>query len=134
MRGGAEGSDWDGERLRSTAVSREDWARRAAMMALERAKTNRGLRRQLAERRRARGRRVRIHERRRRATQSSRMRSVFAMPAKRVCRGMPLPFSALNLPKSNASMEIGATERERERGGGFEEAEEEEKCVCRCFS
>lgn len=98
------------------------------MMALERAKTKRGLRRNSAETRRAKGRRVRIQERKRSTRHSSRTRSVLAMPLKRLCLGMALPFSALTLPKSNASMEIGAIERER--GKIFEEEEgERRKCA-----
>lgn len=79
------------------------------MMALETAKTKRGLaaspRRHWAETVRARGRRVRVHERRRRARQNSRMRRVLEMEEKKLYLG--IAFSIL--------CERGKGKKEQER-------------------
>lgn len=76
------------------------------MIALERAKTKRGLRRKSDEILRKKGRRVMSHKRKRRAKHNSRRRSVLVMLVKRLCVDMKLCFSVLKLLKLNASMEI----------------------------
>lgn len=89
------------------------------MIALEMAKTKRGLRRKSAEMLRDKGRRVTIHKRKRRAKHNSRRRSILVMPVKRLYVDMKLCFSVLKLLRLNASMEIMEQWRERERNREF---------------
>jgi cell division septal protein FtsQ len=93
------------------------------MMALERAKMKRGLWRKSVEIRKKKGRRVKIHKRKKRSKHNSRRRSVFAMLVKRLYVFIVLCFSVLML--LNASMEItlrnrgieGKRKRKFEGGG-----------------